>query len=112
MTGEMKAALPLLLASLLVGLTGAASAESAAVPAAGLRTITVTGSGTITAVPTRAQFSFGVTSVGKTASQALAANAAAMQKVIAALKDAGIAAEDIQTQAVSLEPRYSESGDE
>src|SRR5207253_326446 len=35
-----------------------------------------------------------------------------MQKVIAALKGAGIAAADIQTQTVSLEPRYSDSGDQ
>jgi uncharacterized protein len=103
-----------LLASLVLvlGLAGAASGGSSGVSAAGIRTVTVTGTGTASAVPDRAQFSFGVTTVGKTASQALGSNATEMQKVIAALKGAGIAAADIQTETVSLEPRYSDSGDE
>ncbi|MER3488122.1 MAG: hypothetical protein C4307_05085, partial [Chloroflexota bacterium] len=66
----------------------------------GARTITVTGSGAARAVPNRVAFSFGVTSEGKTASQALAASSAEMRKVIAALKGAGVAAADIQTAAV------------
>ena len=107
----MKVAAATLCAVLVVALAGAASGSTVAAPAAS-RTITVTGTGTASAVPTRAQFSFGVTTVAKTATAALAANAAAMQKVIAALKAAGVAAKDIQTQTVSLDPRYSESGDE
>jgi uncharacterized protein YggE len=114
MKREMRIAIATLLASLVVvlGLAGAASGGSSGNAAAAIRTVTVTGTGTASAVPDRAQFSFGVTTVAKTASQALASNGVEMQKVIAALKGAGIAAADIQTQAVSLEPRYSDSGDQ
>src|SRR5918992_5651461 len=72
--------------------------------------ITVIGSGTVTTVPDRALFWFGVQSQGRTASQALNANAAEMRRVIAALREAGVAAADIQTQNVSLSPRMSNDG--
>lgn len=69
--------------------------------------ITVQGSGTVTSVPDRAQLSFGVETQAATAKAALAANSAEMRKVIAALKAAG--ANDVQTQSVSLYPRYADS---
>ena len=68
------------------------------------RSISVTGSGAVTVVPDRAVFAFGVDSRGKTATDALAANAAAMTRVIAALRAAGVDPKDIQTQEVSLSP--------
>src|SRR5437868_15016305 len=106
----MKLAALALPAFLLVAFVGGASGQPVAAPGLGGRTITVTGTGTVTAVPDRATFSFGVTTAAKTATQALAANAADMRKVIDALKASGIEAKDIQTQTVSLDPRYSESG--
>lgn len=72
--------------------------------------ITVTGVGSVTARPDRAEFSFGVETQGETADEALAKNNAAMQKVIDALKGAGVASNDIQTQQVSVNPRYSNNG--
>jgi uncharacterized protein YggE len=95
------------LASLVLALAGAGAAATGA----GGRTITVTGTGSVAVVPNRASFSFGVTTQGRTAAGALAENAAEMRKVIAALKGAGIAAADIQTQSVSLSPRYSQDGE-
>lgn len=68
--------------------------------------ITVTGLGSVKAAPDRADFSFGVETQGSTAEEALAANSAAVRKVIDALKGAGVAANDIQTQQVSVSPRY------
>jgi uncharacterized protein YggE len=65
----------------------------------------------VRAVPDRADFSFGVQSTGRTASAALDANSAEMRKVIAALRDAGVAAADIQTQQVGLSPRLSDNGE-
>jgi len=114
MKREMRIVTSTLLASLVLvlGLAGAASGGSTVASATPVRTVTVTGTGTASGVPDRAQFSFGVSTVGKTASQALASNATEMQKVIAALKSAGIAPADIQTQTVSVEPRYSDSGDQ
>ena len=70
--------------------------------------ITVQGSGTVSTIPDRAQLSFGVETRAATARAALAANAAEMRKVIAAVKAAG--ATDVQTQSVSLQPQYAESG--
>lgn len=72
--------------------------------------ITVTGMGSVEAAPDRAEFSFGVESQGETAGAALDANNAAVQKVIDAVKAAGVAAADIQTQQVSVYPRYSDDG--
>jgi uncharacterized protein YggE len=97
----------------LVALAGAARPESASGLAAQLRAegITVNGSASVRAVPDRADFSFGVQSQGRTASAALDANSAEMRKVIAALREAGVAAADIQTEQVSLSPRQSDNGE-
>ena len=94
-------------------LAGAARPESASGLAAQLRAegITVNGTGSIRAVPDRADFSFGVQSTGRTASAALDANSAEMRRVIAALREAGVAAADIQTQHVALSPRLSDNGE-
>lgn len=56
--------------------------------------------------PDLAVFSAGVTSQGKTAAAALAANSADMNRVIAALKAAGIADRDIQTSNLNINPVY------
>ena len=63
-------------------------------------TITVTGTGSVSAAPDDAQLSFGVDSRGETAQAALAANGDAMRKVISALRAAG--ARDLATQWVSV----------
>jgi uncharacterized protein YggE len=73
--------------------------------------ITVSGSGSVETVPDRAEFSFGVQSRGRTAREALNANATEMRRVIDALKDAGVAAADIQTTQVSLSPVMSPEGE-
>jgi uncharacterized protein len=75
-----------------------------------VRTITVNGSGIVTSVPDRAQFSFGVTTTAKTASAALTANSADMTRVIDALKTHGIADADVQTAQVSLSANYNTAG--
>ena len=75
-------------------------------------TISVTGSGTVTTEPDTATTSFGVMTQGSTAREAMARNSEEMAKVIAALKRAGVAAKDLQTQYVSLDPRYDNEGRE
>jgi uncharacterized protein YggE len=72
--------------------------------------IVVQGTGTATGVPDRGAFAFGVVTPAKTAAAAYAANAAAMQKVVAALKQAGVAAADLQTTQISLDVRSAENG--
>lgn len=72
--------------------------------------ITVVGTGTVTATPDTAEWSFGVQTSGQTAAEALAANSTAMEKVVAALRGGGIAKEDLQTEQVSVYPRTSDDG--
>lgn len=102
------------LATALALFAAAAEPDSAHGLAAQLRAegITVTGTGVVRAVPDRAEIAFGVVSQGRTASEALRANDAAIQRVVAALRAAGIAAADIQTQSFSVSPRTTEEGED
>jgi uncharacterized protein len=75
------------------------------------RSITVSGNGSVSATPNQAVFTFGVTTQGKTAVQALAANSAEMRRLIDALKAAGIPSGSLQTSSVSLSPNTSNGGD-
>lgn len=86
---------------------GSAQGTAEPAPTAG---ITVSGTATGRAVPDQATFSFGVQTEGASAKAALDANSARMALVIAALKRAGIAEKDLQTQDVSVMPRQNETG--
>lgn len=68
------------------------------------RTVTVSASGTASAIPDEATIQTGVTSEAKTARDALSKNSDAMKNVIAELKKAGIDPKDIQTSQFSIEP--------
>lgn len=70
--------------------------------------ITVSGSGSVSSVPTTAAFSFGVDSRAETARAALAANSREMREVIAAVKAAG--GRDVGTQSVSLAQAFGPDG--
>lgn len=102
----------LLAAAAFAGVGHPEPAQSQSSPEEQRNTITVNGSGVVTTVPDRASFWFGVQTGGRTAAQALAANEAEMRRVIAALRSAGVAQADIQTQHVSLSPRMSNEGTE
>jgi uncharacterized protein YggE len=80
--------------------------SSGPVVAAGNTLLTLSAEGRSNRTPDLAVFSAGVTSQGKTAGEALSANSADMNKVITALKRAGIADRDIQTSNLSLNPIY------
>ena len=103
--------LPAMLAAALI--PAAASAQQIAGPAPvmepGSTLLTVAAEGRVTRAPNLAVFTAGVASTGATAGAALAANAADMNRVIAALKRAGIADRDIQTSQINLNPVYAES---
>ena len=71
------------------------------------RSITVSASGTVSVEPDQARITSGVTADGASAREALTNNTAAMQKVIAGLKESGIDAKDIQTASFRVEPRYT-----
>jgi uncharacterized protein len=87
----------------------AALAVAGALPAAAQpdtlpHLITVTGEGEVAVVPDLAIIGAGVTTTGKTAREASEANAKMMTAVMAALKNAGIAEQDVQTARLSLHP--------
>jgi uncharacterized protein YggE len=71
------------------------------------RSIEVVGEASVTATPDLARVTLGVTTTGKEASDAMAANAKATTALIAALKGEGIAAADIQTSSLSVSPAFS-----
>ncbi len=75
------------------------------VPASGT-VLDVVAEGRTTRVPDLATIRAGVVSSAPTASQALRDNAAAMTKVMAALRRAGVAARDLATTSVQLSPQY------
>ena len=94
----------LLAAAAIAGIGRPEAAGSADDPRQG---ITVTGTGRVESVPNEALFSLGVSTEGATARAALAANSAAMRRVLAALDNAGVDAKDVKTEIVSVGPDYS-----
>ena len=97
---------PLALALMLPG--NAMAQVNSPVIAPGNAMLTVNAEGKTARVPDLAVFNAGVTSQGKTAGEALSANTADMNRVIAALKRAGIADRDVQTSQISLNPVYGQ----
>lgn len=69
--------------------------------------ISMTGTGTVSAVPDMAIVTGGTVTEGKTAREALSANNEAMTKIIATLKGTGIEARDIMTTGFNVSPVYS-----
>ena len=68
--------------------------------------ISISGEGTATAKPDRATVNSAVVTEGKTAREALDANTAAMAKVIAAYREAGLEERDVSTSGFNIQPRY------
>lgn len=106
----MKRVLSLALATALGALATSPAAAQSVVPAIerGNALLTVVAEGRTTREPELAVFSAGVTTQAKTAGEALADNSRAMTRVVAELKRAGIAARDIQTSNLSINPVYSQ----
>lgn len=75
------------------------------------RTLTVSGQAKVNASPDIAYINLGVVTEDKDAKAAQKANAASMDKVIAAIKAAGIKAEDIKTVNYSIYPKYEYNKD-
>jgi uncharacterized protein YggE len=84
------------------GLLAATSVPAFAVD----RLVTVTGQGSVAVAPDTAVIRIGVTSQGKDARAASAANAKQMSAVLNAIKQSGVAERDIQTSRLSLQPQY------
>ena len=95
----------LAVASAAVPATAGAQATIVAQPLAGTR-LDINATGEVSRVPDIAIISAGVVTRAPTATAAISQNAARMERVVAALKRAGIAERDIQTSSVSLNPDY------
>ena len=96
--------LPLLLAAA-IALPHAAAAQETVRP--GTPRIVVTGEGEAAVAPDMAIVTLAVMREAITAREALDANNAAMAAVIAAMKEAGIEARDLQTAGLQINPRYA-----
>lgn len=95
----------LLAAALMLSMSAGAAA---AAEATALRQITVNGESRLQVAPELATITLGVTEEAEEAAVAMAAVSDSMGAVIARLKDAGIAAEDMQTRRVSMHPVWSQ----
>jgi uncharacterized protein YggE len=82
------------------------AAAALATPAFAAGSMQITGHGEVVAAPDSAIITSGVTTQGETAKEALDANNAAMEQLIATLKAAGIESADIQTSGFSVSPNY------
>jgi len=71
--------------------------------------ITVHGTGRVTLRPDTAMVTLGVEAGARSAGDAQAAASRGMQSLFAALRDLGVAQDDLATQGVSLEPQYDYS---
>jgi uncharacterized protein len=72
------------------------------------RLITVTGEGTVEGAPDMALITLGVVSEARTAAEALSGNSQSMNRILDALKQAGIEPRDLQTSGFSVDPVYSQ----
>ena len=76
-----------------------------------VRTVTVSGTGSVKIVPDMAEFAFGVTSTDKDASWAQKKNSEAVDTVIAKLMELGVEENSIMTTGYSIYPQYDYSSD-
>jgi hypothetical protein len=88
------------------GLSAVAEAQPAQVGVAASTRIDIAATGEVSRAPDVAIIGTGVVTRAATAGDALAQNAARLDRVRAALRRAGIAERDVQTSTVSLNPDY------
>ena len=109
----MGALIPILMAAALVAIS--LCAPPTAIAADGDRPserfISVSATGSVDAEPDLASVSVGAIVEADTAKEALGRSSTLMAKLIDGLKALGIAAKDIQTTAINIEPRYTQGKD-
>jgi len=74
------------------------------------RTVTVSGTATITSDPDEATVTLGVRTQALTAEAAMRDNANRMNDVIQAVRRSGVAADDVATAWINLYPQYDDAG--
>jgi uncharacterized protein YggE len=105
----MRRLLPSCLAALLLGAASApaARADQPLTDSNEQRWVEVGGEASISVAPDFAVLTIGVTTAGKDARDAAAANAKAVTAIVALIKGEGVAAADIQTSNLSVMPQFS-----
>ena len=73
----------------------------------GDRWIEVSGEGAVSAAPDFARVTLGVTTMGKTAGEAMEANAKAASSLVSLIKAEGVAPADIQTSSLTVSPLFA-----
>jgi uncharacterized protein YggE len=73
------------------------------------RFVEISGEGSVSAAPDFARVTLGVTSTGKNAGEAMAANAKAANALVSLVKAEGVAPADIQTSELSISPMFSQA---
>lgn len=99
---------PFLLLPALLALAAPLAAQQPTAVAPETRTIRVTGTGEVQAMPDQAQISFAVETFAPTARAASERNARIMEQVIRALVAAGVPRDAIDTRNFSVFPEYTE----
>jgi uncharacterized protein YggE len=84
-----------------------AAAQTASDARFAATTLDLTGHGEARLPPDLATIDLGVTTDAATAQEAMAQNATAMTKVVAAVRDKGVGAREIVTSNISLAPQYA-----
>jgi uncharacterized protein len=95
------------LAAALSGVSPSLAAEAQMNEVANNRWVEVSGEGFVSAAPDFARVTLGVTSTGKTAGEAMAANSKAANALVSLVKAEGIAPADIQTSEMSISPVFA-----
>ncbi len=91
------------------GCTSDGASSGASAPS---RTVTASGTGVTAAAPDVAEMYLGVTILEKDAKTALDTASKTATAITTAVKDVGVAAEDVQTANISIYPQYSNSTSE
>jgi|AntRauTorcE11897_2_1112592.scaffolds.fasta_scaffold04271_7 hypothetical protein len=91
---------------MLVLIIGGFQAIGSDEPRSEQNTITISGSGSVTAVPDTAKFTVGVSHEAETVAEAQEASTEAINEITSYLEDAGIAKENLKTTNYNISPRY------
>jgi len=92
----------------LVAVLPASAIETRPGDVANDRWVEVSGEGVVSAPPDFARVTVGVTSAGRNAGEAMAANAKAANALVSLVKAEGVAPADIQTSDLSISPTFSQ----
>jgi uncharacterized protein YggE len=107
MKSMMRAAMVVALVVAMAGVAGCGTTKIVTTAdQSALNTVTTSGEGKALVAPDQAEMSFGVAAEGANAKTVFADASKKADKIIAALKKAGVAAEDIQTSGVNLSPQW------